>query len=427
MSDALLIKGARLLDPATRRDGSGDLLVQDGVIAGLGSVAAPAGTEVLDGAGMCLAPGLVDLRARICEPGEEHKESLQSAAEAAVAGGITTLACRADTDPVIEDPSLVEFIRRRSTQIGLARLRPYSSVTQGTAGKQLTEMGLLARAGCVGFHDGPKPIRDAAVLRRALAYARTFDQVVFDHPEDYALSAGSAMNEGEIATRLGLPGAPAMAERIQVERDLLLAELTGGRLHLGPLTTAASIEAVRHAKKRGIRVTADTAPHYFALNETSVGDYRTFAKVSPPLRGEMDRRAVVAGLADGTIDAIASDHTPEDQDSKRLPFAQAAFGIVGLETLLPLSLELAHGGQVPLLDLLARLTTGPAAILKQPAGRLDLGAAADLVLFDLDRPWRIEVKRFRSKSKNSPFDSRPVQGRVEATLVGGRIVHRSQP
>jgi len=257
-------------------------------------------------------------------------------------------------------------------------------------------------------------------MRRALSYARTFDLLVMQHPEEPRLASGGVMNEGEVATRLGLAGITPAAEIIMVERDLRLCEITGGRLHIAHVSTEAAIDAIRQAKARGLPVTCDTAPHYFALNETAVGDYRTFAKVSPPLRAEWDRRAVIAGLKDGTIDAIASDHSPHDQESKRLPFASAASGIIGVETLLPLVLELYHNGHLTLLEALRALTQRPADILRLPAGRLAIGAAADLVIFDLDKPWRVDVDALRSKSKNSPYDGRPVQGRVLRTVIAGR-------
>jgi dihydroorotase len=420
----ILFRGARLLDPESRRDEIGDLLVRDGVVAALGGrLDAPEGAEIVDGAGLCLCPGLIDMRTQLREPGEEHKETLESETAAAVAGGVTTLAALANTEPPIDQPALLALIAHRAAEIGRARIVPYGALTRGRKGTELTEMGLLTEAGAVGFTDSPDAIASAAVMRRALSYSRTFGQLVMNHPEEPTLTASGSMNEGEIATRLGIGARPTVAEVMMVERDLRLAELTGGRYHAGPLSTAAAIEAVRDAKRRGVAVTADTAPHYFALNETAVGEYRTFAKVCPPLRSEWDRRAVVAGLADGTIDAISSDHAPHDQDAKRLPFGQAAFGIIGLETLLPLSLELHHNRHLKLLDLIARLTLGPAKILRQKTGRLAVGAPADLLLFDLARPGRVEIARFRSKSKNSPFDGRPIEGRVVATFVGGRQVY----
>jgi dihydroorotase len=422
MSAPVLFRNARLLDPASSLDAAGDLLVEDGRIAALGKVNRPREAEVIDCAGACLAPGLVDMRVELREPGAEHQESMPTGGLAAVAGGVTTMVALPNTEPAIDDVALVEFVARRSRDVGLARIRTYAAATKGLGGRELTEMGLLAAAGALAFTDGGKAIADATVMRRALAYARTFDLLLMQHPEEPSLAAGGAMNEGEVATRLGLAGITPAAEVIMVERDLRLVDITGGRLHFAHVTTEAAIEAIRQAKKRRLPVSCDTAPHYFALNETAVGDYRTFAKVSPPLRSEWDRRAVIAGLKDGTIDAIASDHSPHDQDSKRLPFASAAAGMIGLETLLPLTLELYHNGSLPLLQALRALTQRPAEILRLPAGRLAVGDAADLVIFDLDRPWRIDDEAFRSKSKNAPYDGRPVQGQVLRTVVAGRSV-----
>ena len=427
MSRRTLFKNARLLDPASGLDRKGDLLVEDRRIASLDprmrhDAHGSNGMTVVDCHGHCLAPGLVDMRVQLREPGAEHMETMESASAAAAAGGITTMVALPNTEPAIDDVALVEFIARRSRDIGGVHIRTYAAATKGLKGRELTEMGLLARAGAVGFTDATAAIADAVVMRRALSYARTFDLLVIQHPEEPSLAAGGAMTEGEIATRLGLPGITPAAEVIMVERDLRLAEITGARYHAAHVSTAAAIEAIRRAKADGLPVSCDTAPPYFALNETAIGEYRTFAKLSPPLRREEDRRAVVAGLKDGTIDAIASDHAPHPQDSKRLPFASAEAGIVGLETLWLLTLELVHNGHLTLLQALKAVSQRPAEILRLPAGRLAEGAPADLVIFDLDRPGRIEVDAFRSKSKNSPFDGRPLQGRVLKTVVEGRLV-----
>jgi len=422
MSAHVLFRNARLLDPASDLDARGDLIIEDGRIAALGPKLSGGDAEIIDCGGACLAPGLVDMRVELREPGAEHQESMISGGLAAVAGGVTTMVMLPNTEPAIDDIALVEFVARRSRDVGLARIRTYAAATKGLRGRELTEMGMLAAAGALAFTDAGTAIADAVVMRRALSYARTFDLLLMQHPEEPSLAAGGAMTEGEVATRLGLAGITPAAEIIMVERDLRLVEVTGGRLHIAHVSTEAAIDAIRHAKARGLPVTCDTAPHYFALNETAVGDYRTFAKVSPPLRSEWDRRAVVAGLKDATIDAIASDHAPHDQESKRLPFASAASGIIGLETLLPLTLELYHNGHLSLLQALRAVTQRPADILRLPAGRLAIDAAADLVLFDLERPWRVDVDTFRSKSKNAPYDGRPVQGRVLRTLVAGRSV-----
>jgi dihydroorotase len=422
MTARTLFRNARLLDPASDLDRLGDLLIEDGRIAEIAAVRAARDAEMIDCAGACLAPGLVDMRVELREPGAEHQESMNSGALAAVAGGVTTMVALPNTEPVIDDAALVEFVARRSRDVGLARIRTYAAATKGLRGNELTEMGLLAAAGALAFTDAGRAIADPVVMRRALSYARTFDLLVMQHPEEPHLARGGVMNEGEVATRLGLAGITPAAELIMVERDLRLCEITGGRLHVAHVSTERAIDAIRQAKARKLPVTCDTAPHYFALNETAVGDYRSFAKVSPPLRSEWDRRAVVLGLKDGTIDCIASDHSPHDQESKRLPFASAASGIIGVETLLPLALELYHNGHLPLLQVLKAVTQRPAEILRLPSGRLEIGAAADLTIFDLERPWRIDVDALRSKSKNSPYDGRPVQGRVLRTVIAGRSV-----
>ena len=422
---------ARLLDPASGLDQAGALLSDGEAIAdfgpGLFDGGIPEGAAVIDCAGHALCPGLVDIRVQLREPGEEHKGTLASAGKAAAAGGITTMVCLPNTEPVIDDMSVVEFIARRARKLGLAKVYAYGAVTKGLEGRELAEIGMLSEAGAVAFSDGVKAVGDAQVMRRALSYAGTFGLLIVQHAEEPSLASDGVMNQGETATRLGLTGIPREAEIIMVERDIRLAEMTAGRLHFAHLSTAEAIEAVRRAKARGLNITCDTAPPYFALNETAIGDYRTFMKLSPPLRSEEDRQAVVEGLKDGTIDAIASDHAPHDEDAKRLPFAQAAFGGVGLETLLAISLELHHNGHLTLLDVLRLLTVAPAELLALPAGKLEEGGAADLVLFDAERGWKVDADTLHSKSKNSPFDGRPVQGRVLRTVVDGRAVFELEP
>ncbi len=417
---------ARLLDPATGLDAHGAVLTDGEIVIdvgpGLFAGGVPESIEVIDCKGACLAPGLVDMRVHLREPGEEHKESLRSAGESAVAGGVTSMVCLPDTDPVIDDVAAVEFVARRARLIGLAKVYPYAAATKGLEGRDVAEIGMLAEAGALGFTDADRAIGDARIMRQVLSYSATFDAIVIQHPEEPSLAAGGAMNEGELATRLGLAGISPAAEAILLERDMRLVELTGCRYHAAHVSTAGGVAILRAAKSRGLPVSCDTAPPYFALNELAVGDWRTFAKLSPPLRAEADRQAVVAGIADGTIDTIASDHAPQDQDSKRLPFVQAAFGGVGLETLLPITLDLHHNGHLSLLDAIGRVTWAPARLLGLPAGRLKAGAAADLILFDADSPWVVDPDRFRSKSKNSPFDGRPVQGKVLRTVVDGRAV-----
>lgn len=420
---------ARLLDPASGMDQTGGLLVLGEKIADVGPHIRPdqlsPDIEWVDCHGHCLAPGLVDMRTQFREPGEEHKETIDSISRAAASGGITALVGLPNTQPVIDDVAVVEFVARRARDVKLVKIFVYGAVTRGLEGKSLTEMGLLREAGALAFTDGLKAVRNAQVMRNALSYAKAFDALIIQHPEDPDLAGGGHMNEGELATRLGLAGIPAAAEAILLERDRRLVSLTGGRYHAAHLSSAEGLEIVRRAKAEGLRFTADTAPPYFALNELEVEDYRTFAKVSPPLRSEQDRMAVVQALKDGTIDVIASDHAPHDQESKRIPFAQAEPGIAGVETLLPLALELYHDGVLSLLDLLRKMTVAPAELLGLPVGTLAVGKPADLVLFDLDRPWRLNVKGGVGKSKNAPYDGRPVQGQVRMTVVDGRIVYQA--
>lgn len=426
MSRLILIKRARLLDPAERLDQVGDLLIAGGKIAGFGEHLSIDGAsidaEVIDADGLCLTPGLVDMRVTFGEPGAEHKETFESGTLAAAAGGITSLACLPNTEPTIDDPAMVEFIARRARKQKRVKVYPYGAITKGCAGKQLAEMALLRQAGAVGFTDGQHPVADSLVMRRAMAYVSAIDGRIIQYPEEPSLTRNGLMNEGELSTRLGLAGIPHEAEVIMVERDLRLAKATGCALHLGPVSTADAVEAIRQAKATGLPVTADATPAHLTLNELSVEGYRTFAKIKPPLRSETDRLALVAGLADGTIDAIASDHCPQDQDSKRLPFAQAEFGVVGLETLLPVALGLVHDGTLGLLDLLDKLTRAPADILGLDAGRLKKGAAADITLFDPETPWRIDPDNLNSLSKNTPFEGRLTQGRVLRTIVDGRTI-----
>ena len=419
---------ARLLDPAGGTDSLGAVLVEGATIAEVGAElfadAVPDGIERVDCGGHCLSPGLIDMRAFLGEPGAEHKETLATASQAAACGGITTLIAMPDTDPVIDDVALVQFIERRARDTAVVRIHPMAAATKGLRGEHMTDAGMLAAAGAVGLTDGARTISRSQVMRRVLAYASSFDLLVMQHAEDPGLAGDGCVNEGEVATRLGLPGIPAVAEVIMVERDIRLAELTGARYHAASLSTRDAVAAVRAAKQRRLPVSCGVAPVHFALNETAIGDYRTFAKTSPPLRGEDDRRAVVAGLKDGAIDVIASSHSPQDQESKRLPFAQAAYGVAGLETMLPLALELYHNGHMPLLDVLRAMTARPAELLGLDTGVLKPGAPADLLVFDLEAPWRIDTERFRSKSKNSPFDGRPVQGRALMTVVGGETVYQ---
>jgi dihydroorotase len=426
MSGLTAFINARLMDPASKLDVKGGLIIKNGkireIIKGLDVPQVPYGAEIIDCEGHVLAPGLIDARAYLGEPGQEQKETMATASKAAAAGGITTIAAMASTDPCIDEVALVEFVSRRARDTAIVNVVPTACVTRGRKGAEITEMGMLAEAGAVAFSDGHRAIGSAQVMRRALAYATGWDLLIIQHPEEPSMAASGAMNAGEMSTRLGIPGVPSIAEVMMVERDLRLVEMTGGRYHAACISTEASIKAIRQAKDRGLPVTCSAAAHHFALNELAVGEYRTFTKVSPPLRSEADRLAVVAGLEDGTIDCIVSDHSPHDQEAKRLPFAQAADGSIGLQTVLPLALELHHTKQVPLMRLLDALTRAPAQMLGLPSGKLAEGAPADLILIDLDMPWRITESLFLSRSKNSAFEDRPTQGRAIRTIVAGETV-----
>lgn len=424
----IALVNARLVDPEKGYDGPGGVLIADGRMTAIGpnvtADAMPGSARVIDCAGRVLAPGLIDSRVFIGEPGFEHKETLASASQAAAAGGVTTILTMPNTKPVIDSVSLVEYIARRRGDDILVNLFPLAAATKKLEGREMTELGLLTQAGAVAFSDGRQAVADAAVLWKILKYGRMFDALVVQHAAEATLSTG-VMNGGELATRLGLTSQSPYAELIQVERDIRLAEATGGRLHFADVTTAAALNVIRAAKAAGLPVTCGVTPPHFALNELAVGDYRTFAKLSPPLRSEEDRQAVVAALKDGVIDVIASGHDPQDPESKRLPFAQAEYGAVGLETLLAVSLDLYHNGDLTMLQVVDLLTRRPAKLFRLPGGKLAEGAPADIVVFDPDMAVRIDPDQFKSKSKNTPFDGRPAQGKVHLTLVGGRIVYEA--
>lgn len=417
---------ARLLDPASGLDELGALLVEHGRIRDLGARlfhdGLPGDAQIVGCKGLALAPGLIDMRVFTGEPGSEHRETLESASRAAAAGGVTTIAVMPNTEPVIDEPSLVDFILRRAAATASIRVLPMAALTRRLAGETMTEIGLLKEAGAVAFTDGDRTIANARVMRRALAYASTFEALVVGHAEDPELSDGAAMNEGEFATRLGIPAAPALAETLIVERDIRLVELTGARYHFGQISTRAALEAVIAAKARGLPVTCGVSAHHLTLNELDVDAYLTFRKVKPPLRAESDRLAMAEGAASGAIDVIVSSHDPQAADTKRQTFAQAAFGAVGLETLLPAALQLHHNGDASLLDVLERLTAAPARILGLPAGRLARGAPADLTVFDPGEPFRVDAEELHSRARNTPFEGRTFQGRVHLTYVDGKRV-----
>ncbi len=401
----------------------GELLVVDGKIADFGaSLGKPDGAEIVEAEGAILAPGLVDIRASLGEPGYEYRETIASAAQAAAFGGITSIAVLPDSRPAIDDPALVRLIASRGEETGSVTLIPYGAATRGCAGEELAEYGLLKAAGAVAFTDGRRAIASSRLMRRALSYASGFGARIVQHPEDAELAEGGAATEGARATIMGLPGIPAAAEAICVARDIRLAELTGGAVHFAHITTGEACDLIRRAKDRGLRVTCDTAPPYFDLNETAIGDFRTYAKFSPPLRADEDRLAILAALADGTIDAIASDHQPRDADDKRLPFAEASAGGAGLATLLAVTLAQVQAGTLGMVQALALLTERPAKWLGIEAGVLRKGAAADLCLFHPEKSWLVEAGKLPGKAQNTPFDGRALEGRVIGTWKVGKRV-----
>ena len=418
---------ARLVDPASGYDGPGALIATEGVIAdvahapGFGSLSAD--VEIIDAGGALLIPGLIDIRVKTGEPGAEPKETLKSAALAAAAGGVTTIVVQPDTNPVMDEPSVVDFILRRARDIELVHVYPAGAATKGALGQRMAEIGLMHEAGCLYITDADRPIVDSKVLRRVLSYAKAFGVPVAHRPADPWLSAGAAASEGEFAARMGLPSVPAIAERIMLDRDLALVELTGAPFIVDQVTTSAAMESLRRGIDRGLPVTATTSINHLSFNEIDIGDYRTFCKLDPPLRSEDDRQAVIDAVASGLIQVIVSAHAPAPAEDKRLPYDEAAPGAVGLQTLLAALLAFHHEGRIPLIDLIRTVTSAPANLLGLPAGRLAKGAPADLVLCDLNAPVVIQADKLISKSKNSPFDGRRLQGKVLRTVVDGRTVY----
>lgn len=418
-----LLKNARLIDPEKGSDTLGWLRVVDGLIADTGTGKAPdTADEVIDCNGKCLAPGIVDIGVKIGEPGERHKESFRTARLAAAAGGVTTMVTRPDTTPAIDTPEKLEFVLNRAQGANHPRILPMAALTVGRQGRQMTEISFLQNAGAVAFTDGDHVVTDPKVFSRCLAYAGALGALVIAHPQDPGLSAGAAVTSGKFATKLGLPGVSPMAERMGLERDLALVEMTGAAYHADQITTAAALPALARAKAAGLNVTAGVSIHHLCLNELDVEDYRTFFKIKPPLRSEDDRQAVVAALADGLIDIISSMHTPQDEESKRLPFEEAASGAVGLESFLPAALQLVHNGSLDLPGLFRAISLNPSQRLGLNTGRLAIGAPADLVLFDPDAPFVMNRFKLQSKSKNTPFDERRMQGVVLRSFVAGNSV-----
>lgn len=422
----LALVNARLIDPATGLDQKGGVLVEDGEIVALGPEVAAGSlgdAEIVDCEGHVLAPGLVDMIAFCGEPGQEHRETLATASRAAAAGGVTTFVCMPNTDPVIDDVALVDFILRRARDTALVNVHPMAAMTKGLLGEEMTEIGLLREAGAIAFTNGKHSLANAKTMRNVLAYAKDFGALIIHHVEDPALAKDGVMNESEVSTRLGLRGVPRAAEAIMLERDVRLVELTGGRYHAGQISCLASLDIIRSAKARGLPVTCGVSINHLVLNQNDIGPYRTFFKLRPPLRSEEDRQAMVEGVKRGDIDVIVSSHDPKDADVKRRPFAEAADGAIGLETMLSAALSLYHNKAVDLATLLKAMTATPAKLLGLDSGRLAKGAPADLVLVDLDTPFIVEAEQLRSRAKNTPFDQAKLQGRPLLTLVAGRIVY----
>ena len=422
----VLLRNARLIDPETGTETDGSLLIENGVIRAVGSAVDTPAKDIksIDCNGKVLAPGIIDIGVKVCEPGERHKESFKTAGQAAAAGGVTTIVTRPDTLPAIDTPETLEFTRRRANEAAPVNVLTMAALTKGRDGREMTEIGFLLDAGAVGFTDCDRVVTDTKVLTRALSYARSLGALVMGHPQDPGLSKGAAATSGKFASLRGLPAVSPMAERMALDRDIALIEMTGVRYHFDQITTGRALPALRRAKDNGLDITAGTSIHHLTLNEFDVADYRTFFKVKPPLRAEDDRQLIVEAVRDGLIDIICSMHTPQDEESKRLPFEEAASGAVGLETLLPAALRLYHSGDLDLPTLFRALSLNPAKRLGLAAGRLTVGATADLVLFDPDAPFVVDRFKLHSKSKNTPFDGTRMQGKVMRTFVAGREVYK---
>jgi dihydroorotase len=424
MARRTVIRGARIIDPGQGLDETRCLVIEDGRIAGLPK-RPPTGKRAteIDGRGRWVLPGFIDLHVHLREPGHEYKETVETGARSAVAGGFTTVVAMPNTSPANDSVAVTELILDRARTAGLARVLPAGAITKGLAGRELSEMGELKAAGCVIFTDDGRPVMEAGVMRRAMEYAAGLEVPVMIHAEDLTLSRGGAMHEGEVSTRLGLPGIPAAAEDVMVVRDISLLEETGGHLHVAHLSTAGAVRAVKEAKRRKLKVTCEVTPHHFSLTDEACGGYDTHTKMMPPLRGEADRRAVIEGMRQGIVEAIATDHAPHSPVEKDVEFDRAANGVVGLETAFSLTLKLVRDGELPLTRAIELLTTGPAGILGLSAGTLAPGAAADVVLVDPEAEWQVVPERFHSKSRNTPFAGWTLPGRVLGTWVGGRQVH----
>ena len=418
---------ARLVDPAAGSETKGGVLVVDGMIAAVGASVTRdqigSGATIVECGGDVVSPGLIDMRVFVGEPGAEFRETIATASAAAAAGGVTTIIALPDTHPPIDDPAVVDFLRRRARDTARVRVLPSAALTKGLGGKEIAEYGLLKEAGAIAFTDGFHSIRNSQVMRRAMTYARDFDALVMHYAEDADLAGSGVMNAGELASRLGLGGIPVEAEAVTLDRDMRLVNMIRGRYHAALISTRMSLDVIARARAAGLPVTCGASINHLTLNENDIGHYRTFFKLAPPLRHEDDRRAMVAALADGLLDVIVSDHNPLDVDNKRLPFGEADNGAIGLETMLAAGLRLVHSGDVSLPRLLAAMTINPARILGLPQGRLEKGAPADLIRFDPDEPFVVDAAALHSRSKNTPFEDARLQGRVKLTLVAGDTVH----
>src|SRR6476620_2011365 len=423
----ILLTNARIIDPSRDLDFAGDLLIADGLIRdskrGIGAAGVPEGTEIVDCRDKIVAPGLIDLRAFVGEPGAEYRETLASASQAAAAGGVTTIVCQPDTNPAIDEPAVVDFVLRRARDTAIVHVHPMAALTKGLKGEEMAEIGLLNAAGAVAFTNGATSVTNAQVMRRALTYAGDFDAMIVHHTEDPHLIGDGVMNEGEFAARRGVRGTPKAAETVMLERDIRLVALSGGRYHAASVTCVDSLEILRRAKDAGLNVSASASINHVTLNENDIGPYRTFLKLAPPLRTEDDRKALVQAVGSGLVDVIMSDHNPQDVETKRLPFAEAAPGAIGLETMLTAGLRLVHGGEIELMALLRAMSTRPAELLGLPGGTLKSGALADVIVVDMDLPWVLDPDELKSKCKNTPFDEARLTGRVVRTIVSGRTVY----
>ena len=419
---SLLVRGGTVIDPASERHGVLDVLVEGARIAAFAEPGRLEAREVIDATGCWVVPGLIDMHVHLREPGYEYKETVATGVGAAVAGGFTAVACMANTNPVNDSGAVTEYILERAQAARLARVHPIGAVSVGLQGERLAEIGEMREAGIVAVSDDGRPVMDGSLMRRALEYSAMFGIPVIAHEEDCRLAGDGVMNEGPTSFRLGLKGVPAAAEEVMVARDIALLERSGGRLHIAHASTAGTVELLRQAKRRGLHVTAEATPHHFTLDETAVGDYDTNAKMNPPLRSREDIAAVIAGLRDGAIDAIASDHAPHHRDEKEVEFEQAAHGIVGLETALGLALRLVSGAGLPIETVIRAMSTAPARILGVPGGTLEVGAVADVTVIDPQHTWEVNPEAFRSKSRNTPFGGWRLTGAARATVVGGRVV-----